>query len=187
MIERILNDLYISDNSWDIVILRYFNPVGAHQSGTMGEDPNGVPNNLMPFIAQVAVGKRAYLNVFGNDYHTEDGTGVRDYIHVVDLSNAHVKAIDYINKTLEATISPLIVNIGTGLGYSVLDMLKAYEKVTGINLPYKIAPRREGDIAKCYANPDFAKKVLKWESTKTLEQMCEDSYQWQKYNPDGYK
>jgi len=186
MIERILEDVYISDKSWKIAILRYFNPVGAHVSGLIGEDPNGIPNNLMPYIAQVAVGKQEYLNVFGNDYATKDGTGVRDYIHVVDLSLAHVKAIDYLNGLDKQKISPLVVNIGTGVGYSVLDMVKAYEKVNNITIPYKIVPRREGDIAQCYANPAFAKKMLNWEASKTLMQMCEDSYRWQKNNPNGY-
>jgi len=187
MIEQILQDLYISDNNWKIVILRYFNPVGAHESGTIGEDPNGIPDNLMPFIAQVAVGKRKYLNVFGNDYNTKDGTGVRDYIHVVDLSNAHVKAIKYLDKmSKEGNMPPLIVNIGTGIGYSVLDMIQTYEKVNKIKIPYKIVSRRDGDIAKYYANPSFAQKILDWKATKTLEQMCEDSYRWQKNNPNGY-
>ena len=188
MIERILEDLYISDNSFKIAILRYFNPVGAHESGTIGEDPNGIPNNLMPFISQVAIGKREYLNIFGDDYNTKDGTGVRDYIHVVDLANAHVKAIDYLNNsTFNIQNSPLITNIGTGVGYSVLDMVKAFEKASGKKLPYKIAPRRAGDIAKCYANPTKAKEILNWEAKKTLEQMCKDSWNWQSKNPDGYK
>ncbi len=186
MIERILQDLYMSDNSWKIAILRYFNPVGAHESGTIGEDPNGIPNNLMPFISQVAVEKREYLSVFGSDYDTHDGTGVRDYIHVVDLSLAHVKAIDYLNK-LFANHSPLIMNIGTGVGYSVLDVVKAFEKASKKKIPYKIVPRRAGDIAKCYADPSFAKERLGWEAVKTLEQMCEDSWRWQSQNPNGYK
>ena len=186
MIERILQDLYMSDNSWKIAILRYFNPVGAHESGTIGEDPNGIPNNLMPFISQVAVEKREYLSVFGSDYDTHDGTGVRDYIHVVDLSLAHVKAIDYLNK-LFANHSPLIMNIGTGVGYSVLDVVKAFEKASKKKIPYKIVPRRAGDIAKCYADPSFAKERLGWEAVKTLEQMCEDSWKWQSQNPNGYK
>ncbi|MBD3796100.1 MAG: UDP-glucose 4-epimerase GalE [Epsilonproteobacteria bacterium] len=164
MIERILEDLYISDNSFKIAILRYFNPVGAHESGTIGEDPNGVPNNLMPFIAQTAVGKREYLSVFGSDYDTHDGTGVRDYIHVVDLANAHVKAIDYLNAQ-ETIDKPLITNLGTGTGYSVLDVVKAFEKASGKKVPYKLCERRAGDIAKCYANPSFAKEVLGWEAT----------------------
>lgn len=186
MIERILEDLYIADNSFKIAILRYFNPVGAHESGTIGEDPNGIPNNLMPFIAQVAVGKRDYLSVFGSDYDTHDGTGVRDYIHVVDLANAHVKAIDYLRR--EATIKqPLIVNLGTGTGYSVLDVVKAFEKASGKKVPYKLVDRRAGDIAKCYANPSLAKELLDWEATRTLEQMCKDSWRWQSANPDGYR
>ena len=187
MIERILEDLYISDNTFKIAILRYFNPVGAHESGTIGEDPNGIPNNLMPFISQVAVGKREYLSVFGDDYDTKDGTGVRDYIHVVDLANAHVKAIDYLNNsTFNIQNSPLITNIGTGVGYSVLDMVKAFEKASGKKLPYKIAPRRAGDIATCYANPAKAKEILNWQAKKTLEDMCKDSWNWQSKNPDGY-
>lgn len=185
MIERILEDLYISDNSFKIVILRYFNPVGAHESGMIGEDPNGIPNNLMPFISQVAVEKREYLSVFGSDYDTHDGTGVRDYIHVVDLANAHVKAIDYINnKNSKENI--LKVNLGTGIGYSVLDMVKAFEKVSNKKIPYKIVDRRAGDIATCYANPIKAYEVLGWKAEKTLEDMCVDSYKWQNNNPDGY-
>jgi UDP-glucose 4-epimerase len=184
-IERILEDLYKSDNSFKIAILRYFNPVGAHESGMIGEDPNGIPNNLMPFIAQTAVGKREYLSVFGSDYDTHDGTGVRDYIHVVDLAIAHVKAIDYLN-SLTTNSQPLITNIGTGVGYSVLDVVKAFEKASGQKVPYKIADRRAGDIAKCYADPSYAKKVLGWEATKTLEDMCRDSWRWQSNNADGY-
>ena len=211
MIERILNDLHTSDNSFKIAILRYFNPVGAHESGTIGEDPNGIPNNLMPFISQTAVGKREVLSVFGGDYDTHDGTGVRDYIHVVDLANAHVKAIDYLNTSgagfqpcqkvglksnTQETQSesgcgvstlPLIVNIGTGVGYSVLDMIKAFEKASSKKVPYKIVQRRAGDIAKCYANPSLAKKLLNWEATKTIEDMCQDSWRWQSNNPDGYQ
>ncbi|MEA3352928.1 MAG: UDP-glucose 4-epimerase GalE [Campylobacterota bacterium] len=185
MIERILEDLYISDNSFKIAILRYFNPVGAHKSGTIGEDPNGIPNNLMPFISQVAVGKREYLSVFGGDYDTHDGTGVRDYIHVVDLANAHVKAIDYLNSQ-ETMNEPLITNLGTGTGYSVLDVVKAFEKASGKEVPYKLCERRAGDIAKCYANPSFAKEVLDWEATRIIEQMCIDSWRWQSNNPNGY-
>ncbi|MFY9074622.1 UDP-glucose 4-epimerase GalE [Malaciobacter mytili] len=184
MIERILEDLYISDNSFKIAILRYFNPVGAHESGALGEDPNGIPNNLMPFIAQTAVGKREYLSVFGSDYDTHDGTGVRDYIHVVDLAYGHVKAIDYLNNSNK--IKPLIVNLGTGIGYSVLDVLKAFEKASGKRIPYKIVDRRVGDIAKCYADTSYAKEVLGWKAKKTLAQMCEDSWKWQSNNPDGY-
>ncbi len=185
MIERILEDLYISDNSFKIVILRYFNPVGAHEGGTIGEDPNGIPNNLMPFIAQTAVGKREYLSVFGSDYDTHDGTGVRDYIHVVDLSVAHVKAIDYLNAQ-EAMSKPLITNLGTGTGYSVLDVVKAFEKASGKEVPYRLVDRRAGDIAKCYANPSFAKEILGWEASRDLEQMCIDSWRWQSNNPNGY-
>ena len=185
MIERILEDLYISDNSFKIVILRYFNPVGAHEGGTIGEDPNGIPNNLMPFISQVAVEKREYLSVFGSDYDTHDGTGVRDYIHVVDLANAHVKAIDYINnKNSKENI--LKVNLGTGIGYSVLDIVKAFEKVSNKKIPYKIIDRRAGDIATCYANPKKSYEVLGWKAQKTLEDMCADSYGWQRNNPNGY-
>lgn len=184
MIERILEDLYVSDNTFKIVILRYFNPVGAHKSGTIGEDPNGIPNNLMPFITQVAVGKREYLNVFGSDYDTHDGTGVRDYIHVVDLAYGHVKAIEYLDAN--ENIKPLIVNLGTGTGYSVLDVVKAFEKASGKKVPYKLVDRRAGDIAKCYANPSFAKEVLGWEAKRNLDEMCEDSWRWQSNNPDGY-
>jgi len=185
MIERILKDLYISDSSFKIAILRYFNPVGAHPSGMIGEDPNGIPNNLMPFITQVAVGKREYLNIFGNDYDTHDGTGVRDYIHVMDLANAHVKAIEYLNKS--DNIKPLIVNLGTGKGYSVLDVVKAFEKVSGKKIAYKIVNRRPGDVAKVYADPTLANKILGWKAEKTLEDMCRDSWNWQKNNPNGYK
>lgn len=185
MIERILEDLYTSDNSFKIAILRYFNPVGAHKSGTIGENPNGIPNNLMPFITQTAVGKREYLSVFGSDYDTYDGTGVRDYIHVVDLAFGHVKAIEYLNAN--ENIKPLIVNFGTGTGYSVLDVVKAFEKASGKKVPYKILDRRSGDIAKCYANPSYAKEVLGWEATRTIEQMCIDSWRWQSNNPSGYE
>ena len=185
MIERILEDLYTSDNDFKIAILRYFNPVGAHESGTIGEHPNGVPNNLMPYIAQTAVGKREYLSVFGSDYDTHDGTGIRDYIHVVDLAIAHVKAIDYLNAQ-EIMNKPLITNLGTGTGYSVLDVVKAFEKASGKEIPYKKCERRAGDIAKCYANPNYAKEVLDWESKRSLEEMCEDSWRWQSNNPNGY-
>src|SRR5574344_567005 len=163
MIERILEDLYISDNSFKIAILRYFNPVGAHESGLIGENPNGIPNNLMPYISQVAVGKLESLNIFGNDYETKDGTGVRDYIHVVDLANAHVKAIEYLNSENYNFINSKI-NIGTGAGYSVLDMIKAFEKASGQKIPYKLVPRRAGDIATCYSNPQKAKEILGWEA-----------------------
>ncbi len=182
MIERILHDLYVSNNSFKIVILRYFNPVGAHISGTIGEDPNGIPNNLMPFIAQTAVGKREFLNVFGGDYNTSDGTGVRDYIHVVDLALGHVKALNKISDIKDV----LTVNLGTGKGYSVIDMVKAFEKASNKIVKYKIVKRRAGDIAKCFANPKYAKDVLGWSATKTIDEMCEDSWRWQMNNPEGY-
>ncbi len=186
MIERILQDLYISDNRWKIVILRYFNPVGAHESGLIGEDPNDIPNNLMPFISQVAVGKLKELKVFGDDYDTKDGTGERDYIHVVDLANAHVKAIEYLHSP---AFNPKhsTFNIGTGKGYSVFDVVKAYEKASGTKVPYKIAPRRAGDIAKCYADPSYAKEILDWSAKYTLEDMCKSSWNWQSKNPNGYR
>ena len=182
-IEEILRDIFVSDSEWKIVLLRYFNPVGAHKSGTIGEDPNGIPNNLMPYIAQTAVGKLECLSVFGGDYETEDGTGVRDYIHVVDLADGHVKALNVIDK-LE---SVLTVNLGTGNGYSVLDMVKAFEKASGKTVNYKIAPRRAGDIAKCYADPSYALEKLGWSATLGVDEMCEDSWRWQSNNPEGYK
>lgn len=185
MIERILQDLAASNDTWKIAILRYFNPVGAHESGLIGEDPNGIPNNLMPFITQVAVGNRECLNVFGGDYDTKDGTGVRDYIHVVDLANAHVKAIKYLEQD-DTKHNPLIVNIGTGIGYSVLDMVQAFEIASKRKIPYKIVKRREGDIAECYADPSLAKEVLGFQAVKTIEDMCADSWQWQNQNPSGY-
>ncbi len=186
MIERILEDIVLSDSSFQAVILRYFNPVGAHESGTIGEDPNGIPNNLMPFISQVAVGKREYLSVFGDDYDTKDGTGVRDYIHVVDLADAHVKALNYINSK-QFNIKNSTFNIGTGKGYSVLDVVKAFKKASKVDIPYKIVPRRAGDIAKCFADSMLAKEVLGWSAFKTIEDMCADSWRWQSNNPDGYK
>ena len=181
-VEEILRDLYISDNDWKIVLLRYFNPVGAHESGTIGEDPNGIPNNLMPYIAQTAVGKLSCLGVFGDDYNTHDGTGVRDYIHVMDLADGHVKAIEKIKNFTEV----MTINLGTGTGYSVLDMVKAFEKASGKAVPYKIAVRRTGDIAKCFANPSYAKEILGWEAKKGIDEMCEDSWKWQSNNPNGY-
>ncbi len=187
MIERILEDLYVSDNKWQIVILRYFNPVGAHESGRIGEDPNGIPNNLMPYITQTAVGKLACLSVFGDDYDTPDGTGVRDYIHVMDLSDAHVKAIEYIHSSKPDKTYPLITNLGTGKGYSVLEMIKAFEKASGKEVPYCIAPRRPGDIASCYADPSYAKQTLGWQATRDIEQMCRDAWRWQEKNPEGYQ
>jgi len=182
-IEEILRDLYVSDNEWKVVLLRYFNPVGAHISGTIGEDPSGIPNNLMPFIAQTAVGKREKLSVFGNDYDTHDGTGVRDYIHVVDLAKGHVQAIE----KLQSFDKVMTINLGTGKGYSVLDVVKAFEKASGKQVPYVIEPRRAGDIAKCFADPAYAKEVLDWEAEKVLIQMCEDSWRWQEQNPMGYE
>lgn len=181
-IEYILKDLYKADNTFNIMILRYFNPVGAHESGLIGEDPKGIPNNLCPYITQVAVGKRKELGVFGNDYNTHDGTGVRDYIHVVDLAHGHLLAV---NKLAENP-GLLIVNLGTGVGYSVLDMVKAFEKVTGKPIPYKIMPRRPGDIDECYADPSYAEQILGFKTTKTLEDMCRDAYNWQVRNPEGY-
>jgi UDP-glucose 4-epimerase len=184
-IEEILKDLYVSDNEFKIAILRYFNPVGAHESGLIGEDPNGIPNNLMPFIAQTAVGKREILSVFGGDYDTHDGTGVRDYIHVVDLAYGHVKAINYLDN-LKDVEKPLVVNLGTGKGYSVLDVINAFEKASEKKINYKIVDRRAGDIAKCYAEPSYAKEILDWEAKRTIEDMCADSWRWQSNNPNGY-
>ncbi len=181
-IEYILKDLYASDKSFNIAILRYFNPIGAHESGLIGEDPKGIPNNLCPYITQVAVGKREYLGVFGDDYNTHDGTGVRDYIHVVDLAKGHVLAV---NKLAENP-GLLIVNLGTGTGYSVLDMVKAFSKVLGKEIPYKIMPRRPGDIDECYADPSYAKEVLGFEAKLGLDEMCRDALNWQLKNPDGY-
>ena len=182
MIECILKDLYTSDNTWSICLLRYFNPIGAHKSGTMGEDPNGIPNNLMPYITQVAIGKREYLNVWGDDYDTPDGTGVRDYIHVVDLALGHIKAVEKV----EGSEGLFIYNLGTGKGYSVLDVVKAFEKASGVKIPYKIGPRRDGDIATCYSDPSKSYKELVWKAERDIEEMCEDSWRWQKQNPNGY-
>lgn len=182
MLENIMKDLYTADNSWDIILLRYFNPVGAHESGLIGEDPKGIPNNLTPYIAQVASGKLKEINVFGNDYDTPDGTGVRDYIHVVDLALGHVKAIEKIN---EAGVH--IYNLGTGNGYSVLEVIKAFEKACGKKLPYKICPRRPGDIAACYAKVDKAKRELDWVAERGIDEMCASLWKWQTMNPDGYK
>lgn len=174
-IEQILKDIYKSDNSWDICILRYFNPVGAHESGLIGEEPKGIPNNLMPYVVRVAAGTLKELSVFGNDYNTPDGTGVRDYIHVVDLAKGHIKALEKLEKEENGLY---IYNLGTGNGASVLDMVKAFEKVTGKKVPYKIAPRRDGDIATCYADPTKAKNELNWVATKNLEDMCKDSWKY---------
>jgi len=178
MIEDFLKDVFAADNSWHIALLRYFNPVGAHKSGLIGEDPNGIPNNLMPYIAQVASGKLKKLSVFGNDYNTPDGTGVRDYIHVVDLAKGHVKALQLLNNKSQI----LIVNLGTGRGYSVLDMVVAFEKASGIKIPYQIVGRRSGDVATCYADPTYAKQVLGWYAQKDLEEMCKDTWKWQSQN-----
>ena len=181
-IEQILKDIYASDNTWDICILRYFNPVGAHKSGLIGEDPNGIPNNLMPYITKVAIGELKELRVFGNDYPTHDGTGVRDYIHVVDLSVGHVKALEKL-----ATNPGLVTyNLGTGNGYSVLDVVKAFSEASGRKIPYEIAPRRAGDIATCYADPKKANEELGWKAERGIKEMCEDSWRWQSNNPKGY-
>ncbi|OQP10743.1 UDP-glucose 4-epimerase GalE [Geobacillus thermoleovorans] len=183
MIEEILRDLYVSDPSWSIALLRYFNPIGAHPSGRIGEDPNGIPNNLMPYITQVAVGKLKELRVFGNDYPTIDGTGVRDYIHVVDLAIGHVKALE---KVLAAT-GVEAYNLGTGRGYSVLEVVSAFERATGVTIPYKIADRRPGDVAVCYADPTKAERELGWTATRGIEDMCRDAWRWQSQNPNGYE
>ncbi len=183
MVEEILRDVYVSDNEWKIVLLRYFNPVGAHISGTIGEDPNGLPNNLMPFISQTAVGKRACLSVFGNDYDTVDGTGVRDYIHVVDLARGHLNALERIKNFSK----PMTINLGTGNGYSVLEMVRAFEKASGKKVAYKIVERRAGDIATCFADPTYAKEILNWEASLGINEMCEDTWRWQSNNPNGYK
>jgi UDP-glucose 4-epimerase len=183
MIEQILRDLQVSDTAWRIVILRYFNPVGAHPSGLIGEDPNGIPNNLMPFIAQVAVGRRDFLRVFGGDYPTPDGSGVRDYIHVVDLAKGHKAALDYLTKKE----GQLTVNLGTGRGYSVLEMIRAFQEASGKQIPYQIVERRAGDIACCYADTSLAKYELGWLAEMGIEQMCKDSWRWQSMNPKGYE
>lgn len=182
MLEQVLMDIYRADQEWNIVLLRYFNPIGAHQSGLIGENPNGIPNNLMPYITQVAVGKRERLGVFGNDYPTPDGTGVRDYIHVCDLAAAHVAALQAISQSKGLSI----YNIGTGHGYSVLDVVNAFERVNGVNIPYQIMPRRAGDIATCYCNPQKAKQELDWVAQYDIEDMCHDAWNWQKNNPNGY-
>lgn len=182
MLEQILSDVTVADKEWNVILLRYFNPIGAHKSGTMGENPSGIPNNLMPYITQVAVGKRDHLNVFGNDYDTHDGTGVRDYIHVVDLALGHVKALNKIKENCGLKI----YNLGTGHGYSVLDIVKAFEQASGVKIPYEITARRPGDIATCYSDASLAKKELGWEAQYGILEMCEDSWRWQKNNPNGY-
>ena len=178
-----MTDFHVADPEWNVVLLRYFNPIGAHESGMIGEDPKGIPNNLVPYIAQVAVGKLECLGVFGDDYDTPDGTGVRDYIHVVDLAKGHVKAL----KKIEDKSGVNIYNLGTGNGYSVLNVVKAYEKACGKTIPYEIKPRRAGDIATCYADPSKAKAELGWEAEFGIDRMCEDSWRWQSANPDGYR
>jgi len=182
MVENILRDLHVSDPTWSIALLRYFNPVGAHSSGLIGEDPNGTPNNLMPFVSQVAVGVRDKLSIFGSDYDTPDGTGVRDYIHVVDLAEGHVKALNKLQK------NPILItlNLGTGQGYSVLDMVKAFESASRKKVPYEIMPRRLGDVAQCYADPTYAQQILGWKAKLGIEIMCEDIWRWQSLNPNGY-
>lgn len=183
MIELILKDLYAADNEWSVLLLRYFNPIGAHESGMIGENPNGIPNNLMPYVSQVAVGKLPKLNVFGDDYDTPDGTGVRDYIHVVDLAIGHIRAVE---RAMEKSGLD-IFNLGTGTGYSVLDIVKTFEKVNGIEIPYIIAPRRPGDLATCYSDPSKAETELGWKAERNLEDMCRDTWKWQSMNPNGYE
>ncbi|KAF0099544.1 MAG: UDP-glucose 4-epimerase [bacterium] len=182
-IEKILQDVAIADPAWSIALLRYFNPVGAHRSGRIGEDPRGIPNNLMPYISQVAVGRREHLNVFGNDYPTPDGTGVRDYIHVVDLAQGHVKAVE----KLDEGPGVRVWNLGTGCGYSVVEMAKAFEQASGRPVPYRFAPRRAGDIAQCWADPAKAERELGWKARRGLEEMCEDTWRWQSLNPKGFE
>lgn len=182
VIEDMLRDLYRSDPSWRINILRYFNPVGAHVSGLIGEDPQGIPNNLLPYISQVAVGSREFLNVWGDDYPTADGTGVRDYIHVVDLALGHLKALERLQQGPQCQA----INLGTGVGYSVLDMVRAFERASGQAVPYQIAPRRPGDVAACYADPAQAFALLGWQASRGLDFMCEDAWRWQRNNPNGY-
>ena len=184
MIEEILKDLYHSDPSWNVISLRYFNPIGAHESGRIGEDPAGIPNNLLPYVAKVAVGKLEKVSVFGNDYDTPDGTGVRDYIHVVDLAKGHIKAIEKIEA--EEHVGYKTYNLGTGIGYSVLDIIKAFGKACGKEVPYVIAGRREGDVDTVYADPSLAKEELGWSAEYDLQKMCEDTWRWQSQNPDGY-
>lgn len=183
MLEQILTDLHTADNDWSIILLRYFNPIGAHESGRIGEDPKGIPNNLLPYVTQVAIGKLPELGVFGNDYDTKDGTCIRDYIHVVDLANGHVKALD---KILKDTSEVRIYNLGTGVGYSVLDVISAFEKANDLKINYSIKPRREGDVPQCYADATKAKIELGWEAKRDIEMMCKDAWRWQKNNPNGF-
>ena len=182
MTEQILSGMAVADKEWSIVLLRYFNPIGAHKSGRIGEDPRGIPNNLMPYITQTAIGRREFLSVYGNDYDTHDGTGVRDYIHVVDLSKGHVAAVKYAAENLGCEV----FNLGTGIGYSVLDMVKAFNDANGLDLPYKIVDRRPGDLATCYADPAKSAEKLGWKAEKSLVDMCRDSWRWQSSNPMGY-
>lgn len=183
IMEDMLRDIYKSDNEWDIALLRYFNPIGAHESGMIGENPHGIPNNLLPYVAKVAAGQLECVNVFGDDYDTPDGTGVRDYIHVVDLATGHIKALEKL-----VTHPGLVTyNLGTGVGYSVLDIIKNFEKACGKEIPYKITPRRPGDIDMCYADPTKAKEELGWEATRSIDKMCEDAWRWQTKNPNGYE
>ena len=182
MVEAILQDILRSDPAWKIALLRYVNPVGAHESGLIGEDPGGVPNNLMPYIAQVAVARREALNAYGNDYPTPDGTGVRDYIHVVDLARGHLAALEKLTTSSDV----LTVNLGTGRGYSVLEMVEAFRKASGKEIPYRIVSRRPGDVAACYADPGLAARLLGWRAERGLDEMCRDVWRWQSMNPDGY-
>ena len=181
MTEQILSGIAQADKEWSVALLRYFNPIGAHESGLIGEDPRGIPNNLMPYITQVAVGRREFLSVFGNDYNTHDGTGVRDYIHVVDLAMGHVAAVNYVAKAAGCEV----FNLGTGTGYSVLDMVKAFETANGVPVPYRITDRRPGDIATCYADPSKSREILGWNAERNLEDICRDSWRWQRMNPMG--
>lgn len=183
MLEQILSDIQKADPEWNVILLRYFNPIGAHKSGLIGENPNGIPNNLMPYVTQVAIGKRPELGIFGNDYDTHDGTGVRDFIHVVDLAKGHVKALQKVQENAGLKI----YNLGTGKGYSVLDIVHNFEKATGVKIPYSIKPRRPGDIATCYSSADLAKQELGWEAENDILEMCADSWRWQKMNPNGFE
>jgi UDP-glucose 4-epimerase len=183
-IENMLKDLAARDPSWRVINLRYFNPVGAHESGLIGEDPRGTPNNLMPYICQTAVGKRPELSIYGNDYPTQDGTGVRDYIHVMDLAEGHVAALNALDRAQPGTV--MTVNLGTGRGYSVLELVETFERVNGVKVPRRIVGRRPGDIAVCYADASLAKKLLGWEAKRGIEEMCRDAWRWQRMNPDGY-
>ena len=185
MMEQVFKDVQKADPSWNVILLRYFNPIGAHESGLIGEDPAGIPNNLLPYVAQVAIGRLKELSVFGNDYPTPDGTGVRDYIHVVDLANAHLKAVEKLSKVKKYGLK--VINLGTGNGYSVLQIVKAFEKASGRKVPYTLKARRPGDVAECWADPSFALKELGWKATRGIEKMCEDLWRWQSMNPYGFK